>query len=95
VHVYGGTERQKRTRVDVLPWSMIDGYDWTGRAVTLRPSSITGRLKRTPTDNSAENQLWKCSMVGVSSARVSATRCRGCAGARVVVRHVEREDRSE
>ena len=30
VLVYGGTERQKRTRVDVLPWSMIDEYDWTG-----------------------------------------------------------------
>lgn len=29
VLVYGGTQRQKRTRLEVLPWSMIDDYDWT------------------------------------------------------------------
>lgn len=30
VVVYGGEERQQRTGVTVLPWSMVDRYDWTG-----------------------------------------------------------------
>lgn len=29
VVVYGGEERQQRTGVTVLPWSMVDRYDWT------------------------------------------------------------------
>lgn len=29
VLVYGGSERQKHTEATVLPWSMIDRYDWT------------------------------------------------------------------
>lgn len=28
VVVYGGTERQQRTGVEVLPWSAIDHYTW-------------------------------------------------------------------
>ena len=30
--VYGGEERQQRTGVTVLPWSMIDRHDWTDGA---------------------------------------------------------------
>lgn len=30
VVVYGGEERQQRTGVTVLPWSMVDRYDWAG-----------------------------------------------------------------
>jgi hypothetical protein len=30
VLVYGGGERQRRTGIDVLPWSMVDAYDWMG-----------------------------------------------------------------
>lgn len=30
VLVYGGEARQQRTGVTVLPWSMVDRYDWTG-----------------------------------------------------------------
>jgi predicted AAA+ superfamily ATPase len=30
VLVYGGDTEQHRTRVDVLPWSRIDSYDWCG-----------------------------------------------------------------
>jgi len=29
VLVYGGSERQRRTRADVLPWSAVDAYAWT------------------------------------------------------------------
>lgn len=30
VVVYGGEDRQQRTGVTVLPWSMVDRHDWTG-----------------------------------------------------------------
>ncbi len=32
VLVYGGDERQKRTRAEVIPWSAIDRYDWAAEA---------------------------------------------------------------
>jgi len=32
VLVYGGDERQKRTRADVIPWSAIDRYDWAAES---------------------------------------------------------------
>lgn len=32
VLLYGGAERQRRTAVEVLPWAMVDRYDWAGEA---------------------------------------------------------------
>jgi hypothetical protein len=32
VLIYGGDERQKRTRAEVIPWSAIDRYDWAADA---------------------------------------------------------------
>ncbi len=32
VLVYGGDERQKRTRAEVIPWSTIDRYEWAADA---------------------------------------------------------------
>lgn len=34
VLVYGGADRQERSRATVLPWSSIHRYDWTGAATS-------------------------------------------------------------
>lgn len=33
VVVYGGNERQQRSGAPVLPWSMVDQFDWSGKAL--------------------------------------------------------------